>query len=177
LPKESSSSSSRGRKVRTEKTSTGMGRVYLLGGAGPVDWEETTKNPALLPATVEVLDRFYRVSRSPFDSFFDHFAYSLRILSQTNQTEFDPTSGHSAFEHVLPPSSTASCIVPIFDIDGSPALLLVLVSNEAHFQFTPADKAFVQNVGAVAMSAMLRQRAIEADRAKLAFVSQISHEL
>lgn len=27
------------------------------------------------------------------------------------------------------------------------------------------------------MSAMLRQRALEADRAKLAFVSQISHEL
>lgn len=33
------------------------------------------------------------------------------------------------------------------------------------------------NVGAVAMSQLLRQRAVEADRAKLAFVSQISHEL
>lgn len=79
LPKESSSSSSRGRKVRTEKTSTGMGRVYLLGGAGSVDWEETTKNPALLPATVEVLDRFYRVSRFPLDSFFDHFTHLPRL--------------------------------------------------------------------------------------------------
>ncbi|GAA5946131.1 hypothetical protein JCM3765_000128 [Sporobolomyces pararoseus] len=146
---------SKGKKQRTEKSSTGMGRVYLLGGAGSVDWEETSSSPSLLPAIVDALERFYR----------------------TNQTEFDATTGHSALEHILPPSTTASCIVPVFDIDGSAALLLVLVSDEPHFQFTVSDKAFVQNVGAVAMSAMLRQRALEADRAKLAFVSQISHEL
>ncbi|GAA5886580.1 hypothetical protein JCM16303_006618 [Sporobolomyces ruberrimus] len=137
------------------KSATGMGRVYLLGGSGSVEWEETAKHPSLLPSIVTALDHFYR----------------------SNQTEFDVTTGHSALRNVLPSSSTASCIVPIFDIDGSPALLLVLVSDEAHFQFTPSDKGFVQNVGAVAMSAMLRQRALEADRAKLAFVSQISHEL
>ncbi|GAA6026286.1 hypothetical protein JCM11491_006615 [Sporobolomyces phaffii] len=140
---------------RTEKTSLGMGRVYLLGGSGSVDWDEASANPSLLPSIVDLLDRFYR----------------------TNETEFDATTGPSALATVLPATTTASCIVPIFDIDGSPALVLVLVSTEAHFQFTPSDKAFAQNVGAVAMSAMLRQRALEADRAKLAFVSQISHEL
>ncbi|GAA5982878.1 hypothetical protein JCM5350_001537 [Sporobolomyces pararoseus] len=146
---------SNGRKRRTEKSSTGIGKVYLLGGAGPVDWEETASKSTLSPAIVDALERFYR----------------------TNQTEFDTTTGPSAFENILPPSTTASCIVPVFDIDGSAALLLVLISDEPHFQFTVSDKAFVQNVGAVAMSAMLRQRALEADRAKLAFVSQISHEL
>lgn len=53
---------SNGRKRRTEKSSTGIGKVYLLGGAGPVDWEETASNPSLSPAIVDALERFYRVS-------------------------------------------------------------------------------------------------------------------
>ncbi|GAA5933802.1 hybrid sensor histidine kinase/response regulator [Sporobolomyces koalae] len=139
----------------SDTLSTGMGRVYLLGGDGSVDWDKAAQDPELSRAIVDALNRYYL----------------------TNQTEFDSTTGDSALQNVLPESATASCIVPIFDIDGSPALILVLVSTEAHFQFGPTDRAFVQNVGTVAMSAMLRQRAIEADRAKLAFVSQISHEL
>jgi len=85
--------------------------------------------------------------------------------------------GRSPLLPLLPSDVTASCIVPVFDIDGSPALLLVLISTEKHFGYSKEDRSFVGNVGAVAISALLRQRAIEADRAKLAFVSQISHEL
>ncbi|GAA6059846.1 hypothetical protein JCM10212_003758 [Sporobolomyces blumeae] len=133
----------------------GVGQAYVLGGSGCVDWEERVRDPSFPTAIVDLLEEFYK----------------------TNKTEFDPSAGHSAFARVLPREKTASCIVPIFDVNGAPALLLVLVSTEPYFQYTPADRSFVENVGAIALSAMLRQRALEADRAKLAFVSQISHEL
>ncbi|GAA5977708.1 hypothetical protein JCM11641_001384 [Rhodosporidiobolus odoratus] len=79
---------------------------------------------------------------------------------------------------VLPLSkSTESICMPIFDVDGAPAVLIVLTSGEKWYTFEPADRRFATSVGAIIVGSLLRQRALEADRAKLAFVSMVSHEL
>ncbi|GAA5889083.1 hypothetical protein JCM6882_009737 [Rhodosporidiobolus microsporus] len=148
-------------RSRQDKFPTGLGRVYLLGSAGPspsdggVDWAAQAASPLLPHAVCDALRRFY----------------------DTNQSEFDESTPHSAFEQLLPANATATSLVPIFDVDGTPALLLALTSTEPYFQFDPSDQQFVRNVGAVAMSGLLRQRALEAERAKLSFISTISHEL
>lgn len=41
----------------------------------------------------------------------------------------------------------------------------------------PSDKSFLENVGHILLSRLTKEQAIQADQAKLAFVSQISHEL
>ncbi|KAK4703316.1 hypothetical protein P7C70_g2903, partial [Phenoliferia sp. Uapishka_3] len=41
----------------------------------------------------------------------------------------------------------------------------------------PTDVKFVENIGSVSMGGLLRRSVMEADRAKLRFLSQISHEL
>lgn len=41
----------------------------------------------------------------------------------------------------------------------------------------PNDRRFAGSVGAIIVGSLLRQRAIEADLAKLRFVSHVSHEL
>ncbi|GAA5876037.1 hypothetical protein JCM8547_003538 [Rhodosporidiobolus lusitaniae] len=134
----------------------GLGRVFLLGGAGCVDWKAETKNPMLPGAVCETLKRFY----------------------ETGQIEFDTFTPHSAFEHLLPVNATASMLLPVFDVDSTnPALLIVLASVEPSFTFDPSDRTFVRNIGAVAVSGLLRERALEAEAAKLKFISTISHEL
>jgi len=41
----------------------------------------------------------------------------------------------------------------------------------------PTDRRFIQSVGAIIIGSLLRERARDSDRAKLAFISQVSHEL
>ncbi|BGP14362.1 hypothetical protein JCM10213_004489 [Rhodosporidiobolus nylandii] len=77
---------------------------------------------------------------------------------------------------VLPPSTTSYLSVPAF-FNGEPTLMIVLGSTQRHFQFEPTDREFASNVGAVLVGSLLRQRLLEADKAKLHFLSQISHEL
>ncbi|GAA6032936.1 hypothetical protein JCM8097_000055 [Rhodosporidiobolus ruineniae] len=144
------------RAPRTDKFPVGLGKVHLLGGAGrAVDWTAQASSPLLPKAICEALKHFYT----------------------TGQTDFDSSTSHSAFRDLLPRSASATQIVPIFDVDSSPAILLVVTSLEPYFRFDESDRQFVRNVGAVAFSALLRQRALEAEKAKLSFISTISHEL
>lgn len=57
---------------------------------------------------------------------------------------------------------TASCFVPIFDSDGSPALLLLLTSTEKSFKFDDADVRFLQKVGGIVYGSLLKQRVVDA---------------
>ncbi|KAI5481585.1 translation initiation factor eIF-3 subunit 9 [Pseudohyphozyma bogoriensis] len=80
-------------------------------------------------------------------------------------------------EYLLPASSRASLAVPILDHTNVPALLLIMSSPLPGPMMTAEDKGFVKNMGQVCLSTLLREQVVTADRAKLAFVSQISHEL
>lgn len=53
----------------------------------------------------------------------------------------------------------------------------MLGSKIRHFSFEPEDRDFITHCGAVLLGSFLRRRLLEADAAKLHFLSQISHEL
>ncbi|GAA5887446.1 hypothetical protein JCM6882_002533 [Rhodosporidiobolus microsporus] len=99
---------------------------------------------------------------------------------RSNQSHYDASSASSSLTGplapILPSGTTAYLAVPCF-FDGDATLMVVLGSKTRHMQFEEADRDFVQNVGAVLVGSLLRRRLLEADKAKLHFLSQISHEL
>lgn len=95
---------------------------------------------------------------------------------QASRVTYDSVASNP-FRSVLPPSVTATLCLPIFNVDGTPALLLLLTTGQRYAAFNSIDVRFARNLGAVLIAFLLRQRAMEADRAKLAFVASISHEL
>ncbi|GAA5831155.1 hypothetical protein JCM11251_007775 [Rhodosporidiobolus azoricus] len=78
---------------------------------------------------------------------------------------------------ILPPKTSSYIARPIFDNEGEPALLVVVGSRERHFVFDDSDERFVTTVGGILMAAILQEKILAADEAKLAFVGSISHEL
>ncbi|KAM0745676.1 hypothetical protein T439DRAFT_330489 [Meredithblackwellia eburnea MCA 4105] len=133
----------------------GDGTIFVMGSDGPADWKATVSSEGFGGYVSKFLAHYYR----------------------TGQTEFDQLSLDNPLSPILPPGTVASCAVPLNDVDGTPALLMILTSADRHFQFEPTDRRFMRHIGAVIIASLLRQRALEADRAKLAFLSQISHEL
>ncbi|KAM0792829.1 hypothetical protein ACM66B_002595 [Microbotryomycetes sp. NB124-2] len=103
-----------------------------------------------------------------------HFLFAYR---NDGNSEFDSSTIPSPLADVLPPDTRASLSVPVFDSSGRPVFLLILCSFRRYFRFEIEDRLFVENVGAVLIANILRKRVIDADRAKLSFVSQVSHEL
>ncbi|ORY74544.1 hypothetical protein BCR35DRAFT_306686 [Leucosporidium creatinivorum] len=133
----------------------GQGKLYLMGSSGNVDWEGIAGKEQLLGVVNDAL--------TEYDA-------SATVI-------FDSSSRVQPLGAVLPPSVSSTICLPLFDVDGTPALLIILTSTVKHFTFIESDVRFSRNVGAITMGYLLRQRAEQADRAKLAFVSQISHEL
>ncbi|BGP31509.1 hypothetical protein JCM10296v2_003274 [Rhodotorula toruloides] len=139
------------------------GGIALMGYNGDADWTEALgsreKEERLLQAVEETLEAYYeKATDSPEASSIDAEAF-VRL-------------------GVIPAASAAaSFVVPVFDSDGSPVILLVVTSGEKWFSFEPTDRQFAASVGAIVVGSLLRQRALEADKAKLHFVSQVSHEL
>ncbi|KAI5476549.1 sensor histidine kinase/response regulator [Pseudohyphozyma bogoriensis] len=144
------------RKNRFMKGKKSNATIQLLGGAGDMPWEAVLAHEGFKGAVLEIVQ--------------SHAASDHLI-------EFDYSTGSSPLKRVLPQPTTAKCIFVIFDVDGVASLLIVLTSNEPQFRFEVSDRKFAHNVGATMLAALIRQRVEEADRAKLAFVSQISHDL
>ncbi|GAA6044005.1 hypothetical protein JCM8097_000190 [Rhodosporidiobolus ruineniae] len=82
-----------------------------------------------------------------------------------------------AFSALVPADTTALLTVPIFDHEGEPALYVIVGSRERYNVFEESDERFVNGVGGILMGSLLQERILAADQAKLAFVSQTSHEL
>ncbi|GAA6026695.1 hypothetical protein JCM10207_007826, partial [Rhodosporidiobolus poonsookiae] len=68
-----------------------------------------------------------------------------------------------------------STILPVFDHNSSLALLIFLSLDDA----SPdnGDIEFIQNVGRVCLSALVKDADVENDRSRLAFISTIAHAL
>ncbi|KAK4701012.1 hypothetical protein P7C70_g5222, partial [Phenoliferia sp. Uapishka_3] len=141
--------------ARFSGVAPGAGVITVLGSGGAYDWDAAVLAPGCKPAVSHSLVAFY----------------------SDQMCEFDSGTVPSPLSDFLPPNTEASLSVPVFDHDGRPSLLLILCSFTKYFRFEPTDRAFVENVGAVCVGSLMRRRILEADRAKLAFVSQISHEL
>ncbi|GAA5903808.1 hypothetical protein JCM5296_003931 [Sporobolomyces johnsonii] len=159
------------------------GRVGLMASAGEVEWQRICAKSArergvereeaegemhgstdgeegenvLVEAVEETLRAYFSVAP-------DHF-------------ENNGLQGSFVALGILPPTTTETCCIPVFDVDGAPALMIVLSSSERWFRFEPSDRRFAQSIGAIVIGSLLRERALASDRAKLAFISQVSHEL
>ncbi|GAA5906724.1 hypothetical protein JCM6882_003285 [Rhodosporidiobolus microsporus] len=175
-------------------SSSGRGRVSLGGSHGDVQWEKVFRRRRRNGQGEQVKEEDESAGSvtDETDSEEQETVRGPRRLEQAVQDTLrayydDPPASPEACKldasrfvsYGLIPASkaTASICVPIFDVDGAPAVLIVLTSGEKWFDFEPSDRRFASSVGAIIVGSLLRQRAIEADRAKLAFVSQVSHEL
>ncbi|GAA5892979.1 hypothetical protein JCM8208_004142 [Rhodotorula glutinis] len=83
----------------------------------------------------------------------------------------------TVLSHLVPPDARASHLVPILDHTQSLALLIVISLDEHVDELTESDATFFANVGHVSLSALVKDQDVESDRARLAFVSSISHAL
>ncbi|KDE06838.1 hypothetical protein MVLG_02874 [Microbotryum lychnidis-dioicae p1A1 Lamole] len=133
-----------------------LGSICMFASDGDVDWDELVANQHL------------EVARAAIKT--------VRVWRQDGPTNFIGAE-QSPFAPLLPKNVTATTIVPVAELDGIVAFMLIFTSSSPHFVFEKADRKFACNVGSVLASALLRERALLADRAKLAFVSQVSHEL
>lgn len=89
-------------------------------------------------------------------------AHALVAYYGDNNSLFDETTTPSPLSDLLPPETTASISVPIFDASGEPALLLVVCSFTKYFTFEKSDPDFVADVGAVLVNSLLQKRILEA---------------
>ncbi|GAA6039138.1 hypothetical protein JCM8097_005344 [Rhodosporidiobolus ruineniae] len=177
----------------------GRGKVGLAGSNGNIEWVKIFKRSGSKSAAASPTTGEHGDAASPSgsaadetdgdDSGAENRGRSLehavqdtlkRYYEDVPETPEACTLDAIAFVRlgVIPPEKASSSIcVPVFDVDGLPAVLIVLTSGEKWFDFEPTDRRFASSVGAILVGSLLRQRALEADRAKLAFVSQVSHEL
>lgn len=98
-------------------------------------------------------------------------AFSVPVATQDNPVPVldTPLAG------VLTSDVKAIVAVPVFDHEGEPAIYVVVGSRKQHFQYELTDQSFVQSVGALLVAGMLQERILAADKAKQAFLSQVSH--
>ncbi|GAA5971458.1 hypothetical protein JCM11641_008359 [Rhodosporidiobolus odoratus] len=89
----------------------------------------------------------------------------------------DGTELSTPFLPLIPDGATALASVPIFDHEGEPALYVVIGSRQGHAFFEPPDERFITGIGTILLSALLQEKILAADQAKLAFLSQVSHEV
>lgn len=136
--------------------------------------------PAFLESiVVKFLNEYNRTGQVIFhcDDVPDH---PEGTVPEAKLRRIDPTHDPEktgAFWSVLPPTTTAYAAVPFSDHDGESSLLLLVASSRPYFRFEESDRTFMASVGAICISTLLKRRVLDADAAKLSFVSRVSHEL
>ncbi|KAF9484335.1 hypothetical protein BDN70DRAFT_910722 [Pholiota conissans] len=84
-----------------------------------------------------------------------------------------------SFKPFLPIHIQYALIVPIFNIDKRPFALLCAYNTQNHQQrfLEGHELSYLRAIGVIILSAVLKKRMLEADKAKNLFISNISHEL
>ncbi|GAA5903432.1 hypothetical protein JCM6882_006547 [Rhodosporidiobolus microsporus] len=109
---------------------------------------------------------------------FESVSKALRQYHANERTSWAaPDAKNTPLATILPHGTTAYIASPIFDHDGEPALYVIVGSRERHFVYEDSDERFVSAIGGILMAAMLQEKIVVADQAKMAFVGQVSHEL
>lgn len=96
------------------------------------------------------------------------------VFTRNQRTSFDKSTPLSGLEECLGPESLSHIIMPFFASD-EPSLAIVGTSKDEAIR--PADLAVIRSVGSVLTAKRIQTRVEEADSAKTAFLSSISHEL
>ncbi|GAA5943081.1 hypothetical protein JCM3775_000638 [Rhodotorula graminis] len=106
----------------------------------------------------------------------DEFEALVRRI-KADEADAVQIQGDTVLGHLVPPNARASHLVPIHDHAKSLALLIVVSLDEHVDELTEVDRTFFANVGYASLSALVKDQDVESDRARLAFVSSISHAL
>ncbi|GAA5903441.1 hypothetical protein JCM6882_006549 [Rhodosporidiobolus microsporus] len=107
----------------------------------------------------------------------DAVSTALKMYHTNRRTTWASSDVETSPLAPLLPGITAHIAIPFFDHDGEPALYVIIGSRERHFAYVDSDEGFAKGVGAILMAAMLQEKIVAADQAKLAFVGSVSHEL
>ncbi|KAH8922496.1 hypothetical protein BT69DRAFT_1334648 [Atractiella rhizophila] len=145
-------------------TYRGGGSISFLGKYGGDGWAEDFTLEDGGPTNQKREDLRERLSKF------------LANYDRTGISRFDGRAARHALAKLLPDDCQASICFPFFDHLKN-ATLAIIVTSSAHLRFEIDDAAFVQSVGAVCLASLMKKKVVEADQAKLAFVSQVSHEL
>ncbi|GAA6018479.1 hypothetical protein JCM11491_007012 [Sporobolomyces phaffii] len=186
LPRQDAEAPNGPRVSRSRTASYGVGpgpelrgKIGLMASEGAIDWRRIVAKSATAEngwTEREALNGESEPDVEGEDALTSAVDETLRMYATAKIDLFGLEGAFAAFS-ILPRTTSDTCCVPIFDVDGSPALMIVLSSTEKWFRFETSDRRFAQSVGAVLVGSLLRERARESDRAKLAFISQVSHEV
>ncbi|GAA5977969.1 hypothetical protein JCM5350_006284 [Sporobolomyces pararoseus] len=162
------------------------GKIGLMASQGNVDWRKivkrSSKNEKWARERTEPGEKINEeeeeeeIAEDPLTLAVEETLRIYATMSVDEEDRFGVQGAFSAFS-ILPENTSDTYCVPIFDVDGSPALMIIVSSTQKWFSFEPTDRRFLQSIGAVLVGSLLRERARESDRAKLAFISQVSHEV
>ncbi|GAA5903437.1 hypothetical protein JCM6882_006548 [Rhodosporidiobolus microsporus] len=108
---------------------------------------------------------------------FEAVSSALQGYHTTRRTSWASSAAEASPFAPLLDGIQAYVATPIFDNDGEPALYVIIGSKERHFAYEDSDERFINGIGGLLMAAMLQERIVAADQAKLAFVGSVSHEL
>ncbi|GAA5928816.1 hypothetical protein JCM1841_003579 [Sporobolomyces salmonicolor] len=156
------------------------GRVGLMASAGDVEWQKIcARNGRGRSVERGGAEEEMQGSTDEKDVLVEAVEETLKAYLSVapDHLENNGLQGSFVALGILPQTTTETCCIPVFDVDGAPALMVILSSSERWFRFEPSDRRFAQSIGAIIIGSLLRERALESDRAKLAFISQVSHEL
>ncbi|KAF9507157.1 hypothetical protein BS47DRAFT_1321429 [Hydnum rufescens UP504] len=82
------------------------------------------------------------------------------------------------FRGLVPPDIQYAMVVPIFNVDGRPFVLLcTYTTDRTEHLLEGYEMQYLRAIGVIILSAILKRRMILADKAKSLFISNISHEL
>jgi hypothetical protein len=102
-------------------------------------------------------------------------AQTLIPLLASDATVFGQISP-SGLEPYLPVGTLSHLVVPLFTVD-KPVFLILASSTRSQYTFPAADISIVRSIGSILRAKAIQNRVLEADAAKTAFLSSISHEL
>lgn len=142
-------------------------------GAGPAPNPSTLKPIGVLGLSPNgCRDQFEDLLKQP--EFLRPVQRALSVI--TSQGHNSSAVLAQAFSPVLPDSRQSTVVVPVFDHSGAPALVLIVTSDDRQ-AFDGGDRNFIERVGHLCLAALVKDQALASERAKLAFVAKISHEL
>lgn len=114
----------------------GQGKLYLMSSSGNVDWKAIAGQEQLLGMVNDALTEYDAVS---YLMCYLTLAFADTPPSKSSTVIFDTSSRVQPLLAVLPSSVTSTICLPLFDVDGTPALLIVLTSTVKHFSFIESD--------------------------------------
>jgi len=105
------------------------------------------------------------------------FLHELFRLYMTRRIAvYDDTAESSGFERFLPKNTLRHICIPLYAEDD-PLIAIIASTSRPFYSFRPGDTNFIRSMGTVLRARIIQSRLIEADAAKTAFLSSISHEL